>query len=80
MKLQNGIKRIKEFFGKLTDWKNIDELIPKNFKKNIQNKKSGKAGIFAGSLELAKEALKEIYSLDDFKIISLKLSRSRDSD
>ena len=52
---EDGIKRIKEFFGKLTDWKNIDELIPKNFKKNIQNKKSGKAGIFAGSLELAKE-------------------------
>ena len=52
---EDGIKRIKEFFGKLTDWKNIDELIPKNFKKKIQNKKSGKAGIFAGSLELAKE-------------------------
>ena len=52
---EDGIKRIKEFFGKLTDWKNIDELIPKNFKKNIQNKKTGKAGIFAGSLELAKE-------------------------
>ena len=52
---EDGIKRIKEFFGKLTDWKNIDELIPKNFLKNFQNKKTGKAGIFAGSLELAKE-------------------------
>ena len=53
---EDGIKRIKEFFGKLTDWKNIDELIPKNFLKNFQNKKTGKAGIFAGSLELAKES------------------------
>ena len=52
---EDGIKRIKEFFCKLTDWKNIDELIPKNFLKNFQNKKTGKAGIFAGSLELAKE-------------------------
>ena len=29
---EDGIKTIKEFFGKLIDWKNLDELIPKNFK------------------------------------------------
>ncbi len=52
---EDGIKRIREFFGKLTDWKNIDDLIPKTFKKGLQNKKTGKAGIFAGSLELVKE-------------------------
>ena len=52
---EDGIKRIKEFFGKLVDWKNINDLIPKNFKKGLQNKKSGQAGIFAGSLELVKE-------------------------
>ena len=52
---EDGIKRIREFFGKLTDWKNINELIPKNFKDNIKYKKTGKAGIFAGSLELVKE-------------------------
>ena len=28
---EDGIKRIKEFFGKLIDWKNINDLIPKNF-------------------------------------------------
>ena len=28
---EEGIKRIKEFFGKLNDWKNIDDLLPKNF-------------------------------------------------
>jgi segregation and condensation protein A len=53
--VEDGIKRIREFFGKLTDWKNIDDLIPKTFKKGLQNKKTGKAGIFAGSLELVKE-------------------------
>ena len=52
---EDGIKRIKEFFGNLIDWKKMDDLIPKNFKKGIQNKKTGKAGIFAGSLELVKE-------------------------
>jgi segregation and condensation protein A len=52
---EDGIKRIKEFFGKLIDWKNINDLIPKNFRKGLENKKTGQAGIFAGSLELVKE-------------------------
>ena len=52
---EDGIKRIREFFGKLMDWKNINDLIPKNFKDGMKFKKTGKAGIFAGSLELVKE-------------------------
>ena len=52
---EDGIKRIREFFGKLIDWKNINDLIPKNFKVGKKYKKTGKAGIFAGSLELVKE-------------------------
>ena len=52
---EDGIKRIREFFGKLMDWKNINDLIPKNFKDGVKYKKTGKAGIFAGSLELVKE-------------------------
>ena len=52
---EDAIKRIREFFGKLIDWKNINDLIPKNFKKGLQNKKTGKAGILSGSLELVKE-------------------------
>ncbi|MDC1223975.1 segregation/condensation protein A [Pelagibacteraceae bacterium] len=52
---EDGIKRIKEFYGKLIDWKNLNDLIPKNFKTSFQNKKTGKAGIFSGSLELVKE-------------------------
>ena len=52
---EDGIKQIKQFFGKLLNWKNIDELIPKNFLFEKKIKKTGKAGIFAGSLELVKE-------------------------
>jgi segregation and condensation protein A len=52
---EDGIKRIKEFFGQLIDWKNLNDLIPKNFKVNKTYKRTGKAGIFAGSLELVKE-------------------------
>jgi segregation and condensation protein A len=52
---EDGIKRIKEFFGKLIDWKNINDLIPQGFKDGKKYKRTGKAGIFAGSLELVKE-------------------------
>ena len=52
---EDGISRIKEFFGKLNDWKNLEELIPENIIENKKLNKSGNAGIFAGSLELAKE-------------------------
>jgi len=52
---EDGIKRIREFFGKLLDWRNINDLIPMNFKSDSKYKKTGKAGIFAASLELVKE-------------------------
>ena len=52
---EDGIKTIKDFFGKLMDWENLDNLIPNNFKIGKKYKKTGKAGIFAGSLELVKE-------------------------
>ncbi len=52
---EDGIKTIKEFFGKLIDWKKLDDLIPVNFKSDTKFKQTGKAGIFAGSLELVKE-------------------------
>ena len=52
---EDGIKRIKEFFGKLIDWKNINDLIPDNFTSGKNLRRSGTAGVFAGSLELVKE-------------------------
>ena len=32
---EDGIKRIKEFFGNLLDWKDINDLIPENFKNSF---------------------------------------------
>ena len=68
---EEGIKRIKEFFGKLNDWKNINDLLPENFLKSSNFKRTGKAGIFAGSLELAKEgniSIKQRNLFDDIFI------------
>jgi len=72
---EDGIKRIKEFFGKLIDWKNINDLIPKYFNKGLQNKKTGKAGIFSGSLELVKEGnliIKQDKLFEDIYIKEIK--------
>ena len=68
---EDGIKTIKQFLGKLMDWKNLDELIPKNFKSGSKYKKTGKAGIFAGSLELVKEgnlSMKQDSLFDDIYV------------
>ena len=52
---EDAIKRIREFLGNLKDWKDMSELVPESFMKSPNLKKTGKAGIFAGSLELVKE-------------------------
>ena len=52
---EDGIKAIRQFLGKIIDWKNINDLIPIEFKNGSRYKKTGIAGIFAGSLELVKE-------------------------
>ena len=52
---EEGIKTIRDFLGKLSDWQKLDDLIPDNFRNNSKYKRTGKAGIFAGSLELVKE-------------------------
>tara|TARA_Y200000002_G_scaffold378224_1_gene385175 strand:+ start:733 stop:1473 length:741 start_codon:yes stop_codon:yes gene_type:complete len=69
---EEGIKTIKEFFGKLIDWKNLDELIPKNFKSSKKYKSTGKAGIFAGSLELVKEGNLRIKQDELFSNVYIK--------
>ena len=68
---EDGIKTIKQFLGKLMDWKNLDDLIPTNFKNGSKYKKTGKAGIFAGSLELVKEgnlSMKQENLFDDIYV------------
>ena len=68
---EDGIKTIKQFLGKLIDWKNINDLIPNNFKNGSKYKKTGKAGIFTASLELVKEgnlSIKQNNLFDDIYI------------
>ena len=51
---EDGIKTIRQFFGKIKEWKDISNFIPSNYSK--QNlKKTGHAGIFSGALELTRE-------------------------
>ena len=71
---EDGIKTIKGFFGKLVDWKKLDELIPENFKSGKGYKRTGKAGIFAGSLELVKEGNLKIKQDNLFEDIYIKES------
>ena len=69
---EEGIKTITNFFGKLFDWKKLDDLIPKNFMSDRKYKKTGKAGIFAGSLELVKDGKLKIKQKDLFEDIYIK--------
>ena len=69
---EEGIKTITNFFGKLFDWKKLDDLIPKNFKSDKKYETTGKAGIFAGSLELVKDGKLKIKQKDLFEDIYIK--------
>ena len=70
--MEEGIRQIKKFYGKLYDWKNIQDLIPKNFLKSKNLKRSGLSGLFAGSLELAKEGNIYIKQSELFSKIFIK--------
>ena len=50
-----GMKHIRNNFSNIIEWKDIEELIPKDFFINKKLKKSGIAGIFSASLELTKQ-------------------------
>ena len=69
---EEGIKTIKNFLSKLTDWKKLDDLIPNSFKKGSKFNSTGKAGIFAGSLELVKEGNLKIRQEELFDDIYIK--------
>ena len=69
---EDGINRIKRFLNNLNDWKNINALYPENFMKSKDQKKTGIAGLFAGSLELVKEGNLKIKQKDLFENIYIK--------
>ncbi len=69
---EEGIKQISNNFSNISDWKDIEELIPKNFSFNKKLKKSGMAGIFAASLELTKQGITTLLQKKLFDKILIK--------
>ena len=68
---EQGLETIKSFFGNLKNWVNISDLVPKNFKtKNYI--RTGIAGIFSASLELAREGKLQIKQSQLFDKIYIK--------
>jgi len=73
---EEAIKQIKNNLSQITDWKNINELIPK-FYFNEKMKKTGITGIFAASLELTKEGEIRILQKKMFEKIMIKRASSQ---
>ena len=48
---EDGIRVIKELLGKMSDWKNLKELLPENFNAKKSMIRTGNAGLFTASLE-----------------------------
>ena len=67
-----GINQIRNNFSKITEWKDIEDLIPKNFFINKKLKKSGIAGIFSASLELTKQGVTSIMQKKFFDKLLIK--------
>ena len=70
---EEGIKQIKNNLDRITDWKNVNDLIPQFYFKNNM-KKTGLAGIFSASLELTKEGVVNISQSKLFDKLMIKKS------
>lgn len=71
-----AIKQIEKNFNEISDWKNINELIPK-FYVNKKMKKTGIAGILSASLELTREGKTKIFQEEIFDKIMIKRSSNQ---
>ena len=69
---EEGIKQISNNFNNISDWRDIEELIPENFSFNKKLKKSGMAGIFAASLELTKQGITSLLQKKLFDKVLIK--------
>jgi segregation and condensation protein A len=69
---EQGIDIIKSNLINLKDWKGLFELVPNNFKQNVQLKKSALAGLFSASLELTKEGVINIMQKEYFDSLLIK--------
>ena len=72
MTTEEGIKRIKSLIGQLSEWKNLNELVPQKMIKLKILRKTGLASIFAGSLELVKEGVIELKQSTLFENVFLR--------
>ena len=68
---EEGIKQIRNNLNKLSDWKNLIELIP-DFYSDNKMKRTGIAGIFAASLELVKEGVISVSQKKIFERLMIK--------
>ncbi len=68
---EEGIKQIKNNLDKIINWKNMMELIPKFYADN-KMQRTGIAGIFSASLELAKEGIISVSQDEIFKKLMIK--------
>ena len=68
---EEGIKQIINNLEKITEWKNLKDLIPKFYLAN-KMQKTGLAGIFAASLELTKEGTISISQKKNFEELMIK--------
>ena len=70
---EEGINLIKNNLEKISEWKNMIELIPEFYLKN-KMERTGIAGIFAASLELTKEGLVKVSQDKTFDKLMIKRS------
>ena len=68
---EEAIKQIEKNYHEISDWKNINDLIPK-FYSNKKMHRTGLAGILAASLELVKEGAVQILQNRIFEKIMIK--------
>ena len=68
---EEGMKQIRNNLDKISDWKDLVDLIPKFYSEN-KMQKSGVAGIFAASLELAKEGIVSVSQSKVFEKLMIK--------
>ena len=70
--MEEAIKKITSLLNDLTEWRDIKDVIPGSFSGSKTLKKSGLAGIFAGSLELVREGKLSIMQKKIFDKILIK--------
>ncbi len=68
---EEGIKQIKNNLDKISNWENLMKLIPNFYLKN-KMEKTGIAGIFTASLELAREGIIEVSQKKMFEKLMIK--------